>query len=264
MTIRVLVSGSGKMGREVLAAVTREPDLEPVGVVDALVEGDSVPLPDGAGKVPLGQDAAAVIAKTKPDVVVDFTNAGWTPLLTPAALEAGVRPVIGTSGLSDSFVNGLQIECHTRKVGGVVASNFALGGVLMQQMARMAARFYENVEIIEMHHDQKVDAPSGTSLATAMMMADARNKPFERAKTEKQNLPGTRGGAIGGATIHSVRLPGLLAHQEVIFGGPGEVLTVRHDTMSRDSFMPGVLLAVREVMNRDELVVGLENLLGLT
>jgi 4-hydroxy-tetrahydrodipicolinate reductase len=97
-----------------------------------------------------------------------------------------------------------------------------------------------------------------------MMMADARNKPFERAKTEKQNLPGTRGGAIGGATIHSVRLPGLLAHQEVIFGGPGEVLTVRHDTMSRDSFMPGVLLAVREVMNRDELVVGLENLLGLT
>src|SRR5438552_2935288 len=112
MTIRVLVSGSGKMGREILAALAREPDMEPVGVVDALAEGKSIALPDGSGELPLGQDPAALIAKTKPDVVVDFTNALWTPMLTPAALEAGVRPVIGTSGLSETFIRQLGEECR--------------------------------------------------------------------------------------------------------------------------------------------------------
>jgi 4-hydroxy-tetrahydrodipicolinate reductase len=262
MTLHVLVSGSGKMGREILAALSREADLEAVGVVDGLAEGDSIALPDGGGKVPLGKDAAAIIGKTKPDVVVDFTNAAWTPVLAPVALEAGVRLVIGTSGLPDSFVRGLETECHARKVGAVVASNFALGAVLMQQMARMAARFYDNAEIIELHHDQKVDAPSGTALATAQMMADARNKPFDRAKTDKQNLPGTRGGSIGGATIHSVRLPGLVAHQEVVFGGEGQTLSLRHDSIDRHSFMPGVLLAVRGVAKQPErFTVGLESLL---
>jgi 4-hydroxy-tetrahydrodipicolinate reductase len=263
MTIRVLVSGSGKMGREVLAALTRDPDLEPVGVVDSLASGKSIALPHGSGEVPLSTDPAAIIAKTKPDVAVDFTNAAWTPELMKPALEAGVRLVIGTSGLPEFFVEELRRECAARSLGAVIASNFALGAVLMQQMAKLAAPYYEFTEIIELHHDQKVDAPSGTALATAMEMANARNKPFTRATTEKQNLPGTRGGSIGGATIHSVRLPGLVAHQEVIFGGPGEILTIRHDTTSRESFMPGVLLAVREVMNRGELVVGLERLLGL-
>jgi 4-hydroxy-tetrahydrodipicolinate reductase len=262
MTIRVLVSGSGKMGREILAALAQEPDLEPVGVVDGLAEGNSITLPHGP-TLALAKDAAAIIAKTKPAVAIDFTNAAWTPVLAPTALEAGVRLVIGTSGLPDSFVHGLERDCHARKLGAVIASNFALGAVLMQQMARLASRFYESAEIIELHHDQKVDAPSGTALATAHMMADARNKPFARAKTDRLNLSGTRGGALGGATIHSVRLPGLVAHQEVIFGGPGETLTIRHDTTSRESFMPGIMLATREVMKRDELVVGLERLLGL-
>jgi 4-hydroxy-tetrahydrodipicolinate reductase len=263
MPIRVLVSGSGKMGREVLAALCRESDLEPVGVVDALASGKSIPLPDGSGELPLSTDPAAIIARTKPDVIIDFSNAEWTPKLATPALDAGVRMVIGTSGLLDLFVDDLRRQCADRSLGAVIASNFALGAVLMQQMAKLAAPYYDFAEIIELHHDQKVDAPSGTALSTAMQMADARNKPFDRATTEKQNLPGTRGGSIGGATIHSVRLPGLVAHQEVIFGGPGEILTIRHDTTSRESFMPGVILATREVMNRNELVVGLERLLGL-
>jgi 4-hydroxy-tetrahydrodipicolinate reductase len=130
-------------------------------------------------------------------------------------------------------------------------------------MARIAAGFYDHVEIIELHHDQKVDAPSGTALATANLMDEVRSERFTRAETQRENLPGTRGGEMAGITIHSVRLPGFVAHQEVIFGGPGETLTIRHDSTSRESFMPGVLLAVRTVMKQHELVVGLERLLGL-
>lgn len=263
MTIRVMISGSGKMGREVLRAVAAEPDLEPVAVVDALAAGDHIALPDGSGILPLGTDAAALIASTHPDVIVDFTNADWTPKLATEALDAGVRLVIGTTGLSDAFVTELGAECAKHGIGAVLAANFALGAVLMQHMAALAARFYGHAEIIEMHHDQKVDAPSGTSLATARGMAEAREGPFAHPETPKQTLPGTRGGEISGITIHSVRLPGLVAHQQVIFGAPGETLTIRHDSMGRESFMPGVLLAVREVMQRKELIIGLDRLIGL-
>jgi 4-hydroxy-tetrahydrodipicolinate reductase len=251
------------MGREVLAAVCREEGLEPAGVVDLYADGDLISLPDGAGDVPFGSDPAAIIEQTRPDVVVDFTNAEWTPRLAEAALPADVRLVIGTSGLGDGFVRHLEAECEKRQLGAVVASNFALGAILMQHMAKTAARFYDSAEIIELHHDQKVDAPSGTAIATAKGMEDTRGKPFERAETQLQNLPGTRGGDVSGVTIHSVRLPGLVAHQEVIFGSPGEILTIRHDTLGRESFMPGVLLAVRYVMEHPGLVVGLDQLIGL-
>jgi len=264
MTIRVMISGSGKMGREVLHAVDAEPGLEPVAVVDALATPGHITLPGGSTSIPLGTDAAALIAQTTPDVIVDFTNADWTPSLARAALDSSVRLVIGTTGLPDAFVNDLRDECARRGIGAVLAANFALGAVLMQHMASIAARHYDHAEIIELHHDQKADAPSGTSLATARAMADARGAPFTRPPTHKETIPGTRGGETHGITIHSVRLPGLVAHQEVIFGGPGETLTIRHDSTGRESFMPGVILAVREVMQRKELVVGLDNLLGLT
>lgn len=263
MTIRVLISGSGKMGREVLSAVHREDGLEPVGVVDLFATSDTFPLPDGSSTIPFDADAVMVIKNTRPDVAVDFTNAEWTPRLAEAALAAGVRLVIGTSGLDDGFVRQLEEECRKRRLGAVLAPNFALGAVLMQHMAKTAARYYNSAEIIELHHDQKVDAPSGTAIATAKGMAEARGKPFSRGQTQRENLPGTRGGEAGGVTIHSVRLPGLVAHQEVILGSPGEVLTIRHDTMGRESFMPGVLLAVRHVMEHPGLVVGLERLIGL-
>lgn len=263
MSITVMISGSGKMGREVLRAVAAEPGMEPVAAVDLFATEDHLPLPDGTGTVPCGTSATALIARTQPDVIVDFTNADWTPKLAREALEAGIRLVIGTTGLSEDFVSELGAECSRRGLGAVIAPNFALGAVLMQHMARIGARFYQHAEIIEMHHDQKADAPSGTSLATARGMAEARKTPFTRPPTHKETLSGTRGGESGGITIHSVRLPGLVAHQVVIFGGQGETLTIRHDSTGRESFMPGVMLAVREVMQRRELVVGLERLLGL-
>ncbi|MEX0787022.1 MAG: 4-hydroxy-tetrahydrodipicolinate reductase [Dehalococcoidia bacterium] len=262
MTIRVAVSGSGSMGREVLAAVAGADDMEPVGVIDKLSPEGEFALP-GGGAVPMSADPAALLDRTKPDVVVDFTNAAWTPVLAEAAIPRGVRLVIGTSGLPDVWGDELETRCRERGVGAVLAPNFAIGAVLMIEFAKLASRFFDSAEIIELHHDRKVDAPSGTAIATAQEMAKARGRPFERNVPEKETIASTRAADIGGVTIHSVRLPGLVAHQEVIFGGLGQTLSIRHDTTGRESFMPGVLLATREVMKRVELVRGLAALFGL-
>ena len=259
--IRVLVSGAGKMGRTIIDTVDREADLELAGVVDGLAQAATLATPSGETR--LFDDAQRACAEARPDVVIDFTNAAWTPVIADAALAHGVRLVIGTTGLSDAFIRRLAQQCKEKRIGGVVAANFAVGAVLMMHMARVAAPFFESAEIIELHHDQKADAPSGTSIATARAMMQARRKPFARNVPEKQTIEGSRAAEVDGVTIHSVRLPGLVAHQEVIFGGTGETLTIRHDSTGRESFMPGVLLAVREVMKRDELIVGLDRLIGL-
>lgn len=261
--LRVVVSGTGRMGTEVLAAVCRDPDLEPVGVLEKFSAEEFLPLPDGSGRVHLDSDPDALFARARPEVVIDFTNAEWAPVVARAALAAGARPVSGTTGLSADFVNELEGACREKKLGAVLAPNFAIGAVLMIHLARIASRYFDYAEIIELHHEQKADAPSGTSLTTAREMVAARGRPFERTTTQKESLPGTRGGEVDGVTVHSVRAPGLVAHQEVIFGGLGQTLTIRHDSTGRDSFMPGVLLAAKEVMNRTELVRGLDELLGL-
>jgi 4-hydroxy-tetrahydrodipicolinate reductase len=255
--LRVLVSGSGKMGRQVGAAVTAEPGMTPVAYVDAFATATAI---DG---VPVYRDAATAVRESAPAVIIDFTNAAWTPVLAREAIPAGVRMVIGTTGLEQSFLEWLEAETRARGVGALVASNFAIGAVLMMHFAQQAARYFENAEIIELHHDQKVDAPSGTARTTAELMRAARAEAFRYPPTEKETVPGTRGGELGGIAIHSVRLPGLVAHQEVIFGGLGQTLTIRHDSTGRDSFMPGVLLAAKAVMDLDHLVVGLDALLGL-
>ncbi len=264
MSIRVVVSGTGNMGREVLAGVLHEPDFEPVGVLEKFSSEAQIALPDGSGTIPLSADPPALLERTGPDVVIDFTNAEWTPLVADAALERDVRLIIGTTGLPDRWLDELEARCRERGLGAVLASNFAIGAVLMIHLAKVAARFFDSVEIIELHHDRKVDAPSGTALTTARELLAARGKPFERNVPERETLRGTRAGEFGGVTIHSVRLPGLVAHQEVIFGGQGQTLTIRHDTTGRESFIPGVLLAAREVMRRRELVRGLEALVGLS
>jgi 4-hydroxy-tetrahydrodipicolinate reductase len=257
-TIRVVVSGSGKMGRQVGEAVAAEGDLLLLAYVDGLAQGNTF-----AG-LPLYRDAATCFASERPDVVIDFTNAAWTPVLAKAALDAGVRLVIGTTGLDAAFMARLEAESAKRKVGAVVAANYAIGAVLMMHFARQAARFFDAAEIIELHHDQKVDSPSGTAKTTAELMRAARETPFNHVVSEKEPLAGARGAEYGGIAIHSVRLPGFVAHQEVIFGGLGQTLTIRHDTTGRDSFMPGVIAATREVMKLDHLVVGLDRLFGLT
>lgn len=261
--IRVLVSGGGKMGRTIVDALAADATTQPVGVVDALATATSFATSAG-NALPMFTDAARACIDTKSDVVIDFSNAKWTPVLTAAALEHNVRLVIGTTGLSDTYVAELTRACTERKLGGVLAANFALGAVLMMHMSKLAARFYESAEIIELHHDQKVDAPSGTSIATARGMLAARDgREFARNTPDAQPIANARDATLGGITLHSVRLPGLVAHQQVMFGAAGETLTIRHDSNGRDSFIPGILLAVREVMRQDTLVVGLESLLGL-
>jgi 4-hydroxy-tetrahydrodipicolinate reductase len=261
--IRVVVSGTGRMGKEVLAAVCGDDDLEPVGVLEKFSAEEYASLPDGSGLVHLDKDPVALFSRARPDVVIDFTNAEWTAHVVKAALEGGVRMVIGTTGLSEDLLSQLERGCEESGLGAVAASNFAIGAVLMMHLAKIASRHLDHAEIIELHHDRKVDAPSGTAIATAKAMLASRGKPFVEAPTEKEMIGGTRGGSLDGIAIHSVRLPGLVAHQEVIFGGAGQTLTIRHDSTGRDSFMPGVLLATKEVMNRSELIRGLDKLIGL-
>src|SRR3990172_13420371 len=203
MAIKVLVSGTGKMGRESLAPVCREPDRAPVGVLSRSAGEEYLPLPDGSGLVPFGHEPAAILARTRPDVVVDFTNAECTPTVAREALEAGACLVIGTSGLSDAFLKELDRDCLQRKLAAVVCPNFAIGAVIMVHLARIASRFFDYAEVIEMHHEGKADAPSGTAIATARAMADARGKPFEQALTQRENIPGTRGGSLEGGAIPS-------------------------------------------------------------
>ena len=256
------MSGGGKMGTAIVEALGREDDLEAVAIVDAFATADRAEI---AGReLPVFTDPAGACDAVSPDVAIDFTNALFTPALVDAAIPRGVRPVIGTSGITPAYLDQLGKRCADAKLGAVYAANFAVGAVLMMHMAAIAARFMDSAEIIELHHDQKVDAPSGTAMATARAMIEARGRPFERNEPEQRAVAGARAASVDGVTIHSVRLPGLVAHQEVLLGGAGQTLSIRHDSLGRDSFMPGIILATREVMRRDSLLVGLDSLLGLT
>jgi 4-hydroxy-tetrahydrodipicolinate reductase len=179
------------------------------------------------------------------------------------AYRHGASPVIGTSGLSARDLDELRQLSEESGLGAVIAPNFAIGAALALHFARVASRFFEAGEIVEQHHDGKIDAPSGSALAAAQAMHEARGSEFRDAATQKFTVEGVRGGQVGGVRIHSVRLPGLVAHQEIIFGGPGQVLTIRHDSLSRDSFVPGVALACAAVVNRRGLTYGLDKLMEL-
>ena len=250
--IRVAVAGAlGRMGTEVIQAVNAAEDLEVVAGVD-LRPGDRV-----------FTDLRQAIVEAKPQVLVDFTIAEAAFANAMAALELGVRPVIGTTGMSAEQLAHIESRASETKTGAFIAPNFALGAVLMMHFARIGARWFDSAEVIDLHHDQKIDSPSGTGHKVAMEMAEARGKPFASNVPDKEPLPGARGAEWQGIRLHSVRLPGLVAHHEVIFGAQGQILTIRHDSTDRTSFMPGVLIAVREVVKLDKLVVGLDNLLGL-
>jgi 4-hydroxy-tetrahydrodipicolinate reductase len=251
------------MGQEVLSALCRDPQLEPVGAVEKQVSEDHLSLPDGSGVIPFSSDLESIIVRCRPQVLVDFTVAEATMPAVRLAVKHGVRPVVGTTGLSAEHLAEMERLCRERGLGGVVAANFSLGAVLMIHLAKVAARYFDYAEVIELHHEQKVDAPSGTAISTAREMVAARGEPFMYVPTQKESLAGTRGGQIDGIALHSVRLPGLLAHQEVIFGALGQTLRIRHDSISRESFMPGVVLAIKEVMKLNQLVSGLDALLGL-
>jgi 4-hydroxy-tetrahydrodipicolinate reductase len=259
--IRVIVHGAaGKVGQEVVRAVCGEDDMQLVGAVDLKAAGNSLLLPDDSGSVPFSTDLGDILTRCQPDVMVDFSIARASMPAVRVATEKGVNLVIGTTGFSPDDIKEIERLAVENKIGAVMAPNFALGAVLMMHLASIAARYLDYAEIIELHHHRKADAPSGTAQLTARMMAAARGRPF--LKPEGKDAV-SRGEQVGGVNIHSVRLPGLMAHQEVILGTAGQTLSIRHDTINRECYMPGVMLAIRQVVKRKEFILGLDKLLGL-
>ncbi len=227
-------------------------------VVAALKAADDVDYVGGCGR---GDDLAQRLAELRPEVMVDFSLPGVALANGRAAVAAGAAPLIGTSGLSDTAVAELEAGCAAAGLGGGVIPNFAVGAVVMMWLAERAAQFFEGAEVVETHHDRKLDAPSGTALATAKRLAAAGS--FSYRRPERVALPDTRGGELGGVGVHSLRLPGVMAEQEILFGLAGQTLTIGHRVYSRDAYGPGVLLAVRRLAAEQRFYRGLEPLLGL-
>lgn len=269
--IPVVVNGAaGKMGREVVKAVAGSPDLVLLGAVDRnpAVMGQDAGEVAGCGplEVPILDQLESTLAMAAQErqlpVMVDFTHPDGVYENVRSAIAYGVRPVVGTTGLSDRQLQELAEFADKASTGCLVIPNFSIGMVLLQEATVRAAQYFDHVEIIELHHDQKADAPSGTALKTAQMLAEL-GKDFNPPKVhETETIAGARGGKTEAAVrLHSVRLPGLIAHQEVLFGAPGELYTLRHDTSDRACYMPGVLLCIRKILTLKSLVYGLEKLL---
>ena len=247
----LVVGGKGRMGSLTAATVAAQPDMRLVGLADpAFRPGEVAP-------VPVFGSVGEALAELRPEVAVEFSTPASVYANARQLLGAGVHVVVGATGLSAEQVTDLAMAAAAGTANLVVAPNFSLGAVLLMRFAREAARHFERAEIIELHHDGKLDAPSGTALRMAALMTEV---PGSRLCAAPADQP-SRGLQEGAVPVHSVRLPGLVAHHEVLFGGRGELLTLRHDSLSRESFMAGVLLAIRRVPDLEETVVGLENLL---
>ena len=276
-SIPVVVTGAlGRMGAEVIRAVHAAPDCHLVGAVDNTPGkeghdvGELLGLPalnvavtaDLEGCLCSASQAVRDAGAGKGAVMVDFTHPSVVYANTRAAIAYGVHPVIGTTGLSPAQLDDLQTFSDKASIGGAVIPNFSVGMVLLQQAAAAAARFYDHAELTELHHNRKADAPSGTCIKTAELMEELGKQFNELEVDEHESLAGSRGGQRpSGLRLHSLRLPGLVAHQEVMFGSPGETYTLRHDTIDRAAYMPGVLLCIRKVRQLQALVYGLERLL---
>lgn len=263
-TIKVIVAGPrGKMGSEALNMIQREQHLSLAACIDR--ENDGMNIRDIQGLPDLDAliytDAEVCLNEVEADVLIDLTTPDNGYIHTKLALNNGVRPVVGTTGFTQEQLQELTSLAEEKQLGTVIAPNFAIGAVLMMQFSKWAAKHFPDVEIIEKHHDQKLDAPSGTAVKTAELIKEVRNPHHQGHKDEKETLQGARGADEEGMRIHSMRLPGLVAHQEVVFGGLGETLTIKHDSIHRESFMSGVKLAVEKAVELDTLVYGLEHLL---
>jgi 4-hydroxy-tetrahydrodipicolinate reductase len=250
--IRVGVLGAaGRMGREICRAVAAADDLELVAAVD----------PNNAGLEAEGLLVSATVEHLADvDVAVDFTLPSTVMPNVRWCLRNGVHAVVGTTGLTPADLEELRAAAAANTANCFVAPNFALGAVLLLRFAAEAARYFDAAEVIELHHDGKADAPSGTAIATARAIAAAREGEWSAPEAVGE-YAGARGAEVDGVRVHAVRLPGLVAHEEVLFGGPGQTLSLRHDAVDRAAFLPGVLLAIRAVADRPGLTVGLDALL---
>ena len=265
--LRLLVNGAaGKMACELIKTLRNEKDIVLVGAVDINRVGEDCGTVAGCDclAIPITSDLSNTIVAVKPDVVVDFTNAAVIKANLEIFLSNGVSTVVGTSGLDEESAKYYGELAEKNNCGLIVAPNFAVGAVLMMEFARIAAKFMNGAEIIELHHDGKLDSPSGTAIKTAELMKGQHVQKLSGGKKDSfEKIPGARGAQIEDIHIHSVRLPGLIAHQEVILGGNSEILTIKHDSMNRQSFMPGVILSIRKAFDTKGCIYGLENILGI-
>ena len=273
-SIPVIVNGAaGKMGREVIKAVAQASDLTLLGAIDTTPQHQGKDAGELAGlseplEVPISNQLEPMLAyvagerQMHPGVLVDFTHPDVVYNNIRSAIAYGIRPVVGTTGLSPAQIQELSDFAEKASTGCLIIPNFSIGMVLLQEAAVRASQYFDHVEIIELHHNQKADAPSGTAIQTAQLLGEL-GKTFNTAMVEEtEKIAGARGSlADEGIRIHSVRLPGLIAHQEVIFGAAGQIYTLRHDTSDRACYMPGVLLAIRKVNQLKSLVYGLEKIL---
>ena len=274
-TIPVLVSGAlGRMGSEVVNSVLNSPDCELVAAIDTNKKNNGENISQllnlKKSEVFVSNDLEGSLCSISQDyrnenikpVLVDFTHPDSVYENTRSAIAYGISPVVGTTGLTPSQINDLAIFAQKANIGCAIIPNFSVGMVLLQQAASVAAKFYDNIELIEMHHNQKADSPSGTCIKTAEMIEEYPKKYNQSLVKESESLKGVRGGIRdSGLNIHSIRLPGLLAHQVVIMGSPGETYTIKHDTIDRKAYMPGVLQAIRKIGKFDSLIYGLEKLI---
>ena len=274
-TIPVLVSGAlGRMGSEVVNSVLNSSDCELVAAIDTNKKNNGENISQllnlKKSEVLVSNDLERSLCSISQDyrnekikpVLVDFTHPDSVYENTRSAIAYGISPVVGTTGLTPSQINDLAIFAQKANIGCAIIPNFSVGMVLLQQAASVAAKFYDNIELIEMHHNQKADSPSGTCIKTAEMIEEYPKKYNQSLVKESESLKGVRGGIRdSGLNIHSIRLPGLLAHQVVIMGSPGETYTIKHDTIDRKAYMPGVLQAIRKIGKFDSLIYGLEKLI---
>ncbi|MFT4413072.1 4-hydroxy-tetrahydrodipicolinate reductase [Fredinandcohnia humi] len=261
--IKIVIAGPrGRMGKEAVALVENTEHFTLVGVIDRINNGKVLHEVEGfTSNAPIYSDILMCFQETKPDVLIDLTTPETGKFHTEIAITHGVRPVVGTTGFTKEELDRLSAMAQERQLGAIIAPNFAVGAVLMMKFSQMAAKYFQDIEIIELHHDQKLDAPSGTAVKTAELLSTVRDAKKQGHPDEKETIAGARGADYDGIRIHSVRLPGLIAHQEVMFGGNGQMLSIRHDSFNRTSFMSGVKLSVETVMKLDLLVYGLENII---
>lgn len=255
--IKVAVCGAlGRMGQEVVNAVNEADGMELSIAVDIAASGQKI------GDITVEKNLETALKSNQADVLVDFTQPDSVFKNALTALNIGVSPVIGTTGLSDKQLAELKEIVEEKEIGCFIAPNFTIGAVLMMKFSQMAAKYFHNAEIIEFHHNQKKDAPSGTAIKTAQMMALEQNDFAKNNCAEVELIEGSRGGkSKSNIQIHSVRMPGYMASQEVIFGSPGETLKIRHDSVDRKCYMAGVVLAIRYIFKNNDFIYGLENIL---